>query len=217
MITIQSITDSFESILDNSAVVIDTTVDLLKDEECAKSIPFVSIVMAAYHIGKTIREKHHLEKLTEFIQEIAAGTADEERQKKYLTKWHADRKQREKELEYLIVIIDRYLHKDMARMVARIYLAFLEGKISWQEVLGYSAVIDRLLPGDYEALKRGNIEDVDFNNTEDTILRLVGLGLMVSHGKDMQMTVSETLFIPVNSRSDFNITNFGQKLLKIIG
>lgn len=213
----QTIADSFESVLDNSAVIIDTAVDLLKDEECAKSIPFVSIVMAAYHIGKTIRERHHLEKLNEFIQEIAAGTVDVKKRNKYLTTWHADKKTREKELEYLIVIIDRYLHKDMARMLARIYLAYLEKKLSWQEVLSYSAVIDRLLPGDYEALKRGNMEDVDFDDTEDTVLRLVGLGLMVSHGKDMQMPVSGTLSIPVNSRSDFNITDFGQKFLEIIG
>lgn len=151
----QTIADSFESVLDNTAVIIDTAVDLLKDEECAKSIPFVSIVMAAYHIGKTIRERHHLEKLTEFIQEIAAGTVVDKKRNKYLTTWHADKKTREKELEYLIVIIDRYLHKDMARMLARIYLAYLEKNLSWQEVISYTAVIDRLLPGDYEALKRG--------------------------------------------------------------
>ena len=211
-----SIVESFESVLSNSTVIIDTSIDLLIDEECVSSIPFVSIVMAAFHIGKTVRERYHLEKLSEFIQEIAAGTIDEKKRQKYLTTWHSNKKNREKELEYLIVIIDRFLHKNMARMLARVYLAYLEKKISWQEVLCYSAVIDRLLPGDYEALKRGNKNDVDFGDTEDTVLRLVGLGLMVSHGKDFQMSVSETLSIPVNSRADYNITDFGQKFLDII-
>ena len=172
--------------------------------------------MAAFHIGRTVRERYHLEKVYEFIQEIAAGTIDEKKRQKYLTTWHSNKKKRDKELEYLIVVIDRFLHKDMARMLARVYLAYLEKTISWQEVLCYSAVIDRLLPGDYEALKCGNKNDVDFSNTEDTVLRLVGLGLMVSHGKDVQMSVSGTLSIPVNSRTDYNITDFGQKFLEII-
>ena len=121
------LSDSFESILTNDApMIIDTAIDLMRDPECTSSIPFVSIAAAVYHIGKTVRERHHLEKLTEFIQEIAADTVDEEKRKQYIAGWHADRKKREKELEYLIVIIDRYLHKDMARMLARVYLAYLE-------------------------------------------------------------------------------------------
>ena len=211
-----TIVDSFESVLDGSAGIVDTTIDLLKEDD-AKSIPFVSIAAAVYHIGKTIHERHHLNKLIEFVAEIEAGTVDENKRKQYITKWHADRKKRESELEYLIVVIDRFLHKDMARMLARVYLAYLEGEILWREVLSYSAVIDRLLPGDYEALKRGNQEDVDFKDAEDTVLRLVGLGLMVAHGKDMQMPVGGTLTIPITRNSDYNVTYFGKKFMDIIG
>lgn len=212
-----SVSDSFESILERTTIIADTAVDLIKDEATVRSIPFVSIVASVYHIGKTIREKHHLEKLNEFIQEIANSTVDEVKRQKYLTLWHADKSKREKELEYLIVIIDRYLHNDMAHMIARVYLAYLEGRITWEEVLRYSVVIDRFLPGDYEALKQGNRENVDINNTEDSVLRLVGLGLMVSHGKDMQVSVSGTLSIPIQSQSDYEITEFGNIFLKIIG
>ena len=209
-----SIVDSFESVLDGSAGIIDTTIDLLKEDD-VKSIPFVSIAAAVYHIGKTIHERHHLNKLIEFIAEIEAGTADENKRKQYIKEWHADRRKRESELEYLIVIIDRFLHKDMARMLARVYLAFLAKRISWTEVLSFSAVIDRLLPGDYEALKRGNLEDVDFEDAEDTVLRLVGLGMMVSHGKDVSVSMG-SLSIPATSNSDYNITNFGKKFMEII-
>ena len=78
------LSDSFESILTNDApMIIDTAIDLMRDPECTSSIPFVSIAAAVYHIGKTVRERHHLEKLTEFIQEIAADTVDEEKRKQY--------------------------------------------------------------------------------------------------------------------------------------
>lgn len=211
-----SVSDSFESILNGSTIIADTAIDLLKDEDAVRSIPFVSIVASVYHIRRTIREKHHLEKLNEFIKEIENGTIDETKRQKYLIQWHADKSKREKELEYLIVVIDRYLHKDMARMIAKVYLAYLEGRITWEEVLRYSVVIDRLLPGDYEALKHGNRENVDIRDTEDSVLRLVGLGLMVSHGKDMQMPVAGTLSIPIQSQSDYEITEFGNVFLKII-
>ena len=215
--TVQTLANAFESALDHSAVIADTAIDFMKDPECASSIPFVSIAAAVYHIGKTVRERSHLEKLTEFIREIAAGSIDEKKRQQYIIGWHADRKKREKELEYLIVIIDRFLHKDMARMLARVYMSFLVGRISWQEVLSYSAVIDRLLPGDYEELKRGDRENIDINDAKDAMLRLVGLGLMISHGKDMQMQTGEKLFIPVTSSSDYSVTHFGKKFLEIIG
>ena len=212
------LSDSFEAILsDNSPVIIDTAINLMKDPEYTSSIPFVSIAVAVYHIGRTVRERHHLEKLAMFIQEVASNSVDESKRKQYIIGWHTDWKKREKELEYLIVIIDRYLHKDMARMLARVYLAYLEGKNSWQDVLCYSAVIDRLLPGDYEGLKQGDRENVDVKDAKDSILRLVGLGLMISHGKDMQAQAAGNLFLPVSSSSDYNVTDFGKKLLEIIG
>ena len=213
----QSIANSFESILDNSSVIVDTGIDLISDDEFTQSIPFVSDVMAVYHIGKTIREKHHLKKLLSFIQEIEAGTIDKEKQKIYITGWHASRETREEELEYLIVIIDRFLHKDMARMLARVYLAYLENQIDWEDVLRFSAVIDRLLPGDYEALQLGDREDVETMYVEDTVLRLVGLGLMVAQGNTGPTPVSGEIIVPHKSNTDYIITDFGSEFLNIIG
>lgn len=212
-----SIVDSFEKVLDKSTTIMDTAIDLVVNDESANSIPFLSTAIAVYHIGKTIRERYHLEKLHAFIQEIANGTCDENKRKEYITSWHANKGKRAEELKYLIVIIDRYLHKDMARMMARVYLAYLQGCITWNVVLKYSAVIDRLLPGDYEALKCGNVEDVEYDETDDTILRLVGLGLMVSCGtNDASPVIDGTLVVPHEINISYIITNFGRTFLKII-
>lgn len=212
----QSVADAFEMVLNESAPFMDTAFDILKDESCSVSVPFVSFVAKTYHIGKTIRERHHLDKLITFIKEIAEKTIDEKKREKYLIGWHADYRKREKELEYLIVIIDRFLHKEMAQKLARVYLAYLENRIDWEEVLRYSVVIDRLLPGDFEALTLGNRKDVEFTNAEDTVLRLVGLGLMVAHGKNIPTPIAGTVTIPNNSNTDYDITEFGKVFLSII-
>ena len=212
-----SIVDSFEKILDQSTPIMDTAIDLVINDESVNSIPFLSAAIAAYHIGKTIRERYHLEKLHAFIQEIANGTCDENKRKEYITSWHANKGKRAEELKYLIVIIDRYLHKDMARMMARVYLSYLEGEINWETVLRYSAIIDRLLPGDYETLKCGDIKIDHYSKAEDTILRLVGVGLMVAHESNIMWNKGMGGYIdPRDNGIEYKITNFGRKFISIL-
>ena len=211
-----SIVDSFGSVIEAGAPISDAAIDWLRNDEGLRNIPFVSQAVAVFHLLDSVRERHNVRKLATFIQTVADGSCDEKKRKKYLAKWHADKNKRYTELEHLIVIIDRFLHKDMARMLARVYLAYLEERLDWQEVLSYSAVIDRLLPGDFEALKQGNRVNVQFGDAEDTVLRLVGLGLMVAHGRSAETPVMGTIAIPDNSNSDYNLTSFGKLFLDII-
>ena len=72
-----------------------------------------------------------------------------------------DQKIRNKELAYLMVVLDKYINLDKPQMLAKIYLSYLNGEIIWNEVMKYSEVIDRLLPGDIELLAVGMRENVN--------------------------------------------------------
>ena len=77
---------------------------------------------------------------------------DEQQLEKYILNFQKDQKIKNKELAYLMVMLDKYINLDKPQMLAKTYLSYLNGEITWNEVMKYSEVIDRLLPGDIELL-----------------------------------------------------------------
>ena len=73
-------------------------------------------------------------------------------------------------------------------------------------------MIDRLLPGDYEALKVGA---VDNKHAGDSTLRLVGLGLMSSRVDGTTGEERGALSIADPNKVKHDITSFGRTLLDI--
>lgn len=122
--------------------------DAMVEDGLFKDIPIVSTAMAVYRIGKSIRERHHIAKLISFLNEINKNVADEDKRKQYQEKFSASEKFRNQEMEYILILIDRYIGAENPKLLARLYLGYLDGKIQWIEFTQYAEVIDRLLPGD---------------------------------------------------------------------
>lgn len=112
--------------------------DALVDDGLFKDLPFVSSVVAVYRIGKSVRERHHLAKLISFLNAINKGIVDEEKRNSYREKFASNEKFRNQELEYIIVLIDRYIGLDKPQMLAKLYLAYLDGQIIWEEFNMYT-------------------------------------------------------------------------------
>lgn len=82
-------------------------------------------------------------------------------------------------MEYLLVLMDRYISYEKPKMLAKLYLAYLEAVIVWEEMTMYSEVIDRMLLLDYNTLISNSGEFIVHRNIGgEAILRLVALGLM---------------------------------------
>ena len=111
-------------------------------------------------------------------------------------------------------------------MLAKLYLAYLDGEIIWEEFTMYAEVIDRFLLLDCRTLTsdaesfivpRGIVGG-------ESILRLVALGLMaevtdtsafVEHGNNISMTW-ETLTRSISTDKTYRRTEFGEKLANIL-
>lgn len=200
--------------------------DALVEDGLFKDIPIVSTAVAVYRIGNSIREKHHIAKLISFLNEINKGIADEEKRQNYREKFASNEKFRNQELEYILILIDRYISFDKPRMLAKLYLAYLDGEIIWEEFTMYAEVIDRFLLLDCRTLVS---EATTFHTlrdgSADIILRLVALGLMV---EDKSITITEarkTLKGESRSASQmssdskkkkYKRTDFGRKLANIL-
>ena len=105
--------------------------DAVMEDGILKDIPIVSTAIAIYKIGSSIKERHNLKKLLVFLNELNNGILDEQKRKEYQQKFQNNEKFRNQEIEYLLVLIDRYINYDKPQMLAKLYLAYLDGTIIW--------------------------------------------------------------------------------------
>ena len=54
--------------------------------------------------------------------------------------------------EYILVLIDRYVSYDKPKMLAKLYMAYFDGEIVWEEMIMYAEIIDRFILLDYNTL-----------------------------------------------------------------
>lgn len=55
-------------------------------------------------------------------------------------------------IEYILVLIDRYVSYDKPKMLGKLYMAYFDGEIVWEEMIMYAEIIDRFILLDYNTL-----------------------------------------------------------------
>ena len=189
--------------------------DALVEEGILKDIPLVSTAVAVYRIGKSIHERHHVAKLTSFLAGINEGIVDEEQRQKYRQTFSGNEKFRNQELEYILILIDRYIGFDKPQMLAKLYLAYLDDEICWTEFTKYSEVVDRFLPGDYLFLINITAEKfVASCDFVDSILRLMSMGL-VAQNVGIDVLDDGNGNVEMKNAEGYSMTTFGIKLNNI--
>ena len=200
--------------------------DSILEEGILKDIPFLSTVRAVYKIGNTIKERHNIKKLAVFINEINQNVISEEKRHQYQEKLNSNEEFRNQEMEYLIVLIDRYISLDKPRMLAKLYLAYLDGYIVWEEMIMYAEVIDRFILLDSRNLLLETKKYIVHRNIGgESIARLVALGLLAeetnktpfnyNNNGSLEMTLESMQRFQVMDRVYIK-TEFGEKLANIL-
>jgi len=204
--------DAFEAIVDDSGSIFE-------------SIPFVKTAYGAYKVYKGFSVRHFLKKLVVFINEINNHAATAEQVDRYKEKLNDSDKYRNDQLEYLLIVIDKYVGYEKPQMLAALYIAYLDGLLDWQELVCYSETIDRLLPGDYEYLEATSVERRRVEDASAALLRLIGLGLMVETSQSNPYVQRESGNIGITwdslskaaeRKHEYSRTGFGGKLVAIV-
>ena len=200
--------------------------DAIIDDGIFKDIPILSTAVAVYKIGSSIKERHNIKKLLVFLNEVNNGIVDEQKRKEYQQKFQNNDKFRNHEIEYLLVLIDRYINYDKPKMLAKLYLAYLNGTIIWEELTMYAEVIDRFLLLDCNFLMSDADTYTTYRNIgSEPILRLVALGLMVEDightllvddGRGGLAITSTSIERSKKKERIYKKTEFGEKLATIL-
>lgn len=194
--------------------IIEVGLDSILDDGFIKDIPFISTAVSLYRIGNSIRDRHNLKKLAVFLQEINSGCQSEGKRHEYAEKFCTEPKFRNNELEYVLILIDRYIGYNKPKMLAKLYLAYLNSIVSWNEFCAYTEIIDRFLPGDGELLCAGYPERIQYLHTRaDDYTRLISLGSMRKQFKSPTLDDIDTVNFRVRS---YERTSFGEKLCSIL-
>lgn len=193
--------------------------DSILDDGLLKDIPFVSTAISLYKIGNSISERHYLRKLSIFIDEIINSTADEEIKTKYKDKLMCDCKRRNKELEYILILIDRYVDNKKPKLLAKLYLAFLDAEISWTTFAEMSEIIDRLFVSDLNSLcefyYHGGVMIEENRVSVACVLRLLSVGFVEQQTNFIWHEASSADTQKSKSDFDYYITDFGKQFIDI--
>ena len=218
-----SLSPEFESIISNAA---ELGIDALLEDGVLKDIPFISSAISIYRIGKSIKEQHNLKKLICFLDELNKCSLDENNRNLYAEKFQQNEKFQKQQLDYIMILVDRYLDYNKPRMLAKLYLAYLSEYIDWQTFSTYAEIIDRLLPDDVTYLMYTENLFVVYEGQSDGIeplLRLEGLGIITEDQQEKNRfiakptrMVSKKIPIPAKVNSYYAYTDLGTKLRKIM-
>lgn len=118
-----------------------------------KDIPIVRSFMGVLKIGKNIHDRNLLKQSLNFIQEFNSGNIDEEKLKRYKKEIEENHKKAEKEIGRVLLLLNAFIDKEKSSMLAKIFKAYVEEKITWNEFCEFSEIINRLFIEDLRILK----------------------------------------------------------------
>lgn len=198
----------------------EVALDSLLDSGIVKDIPLLNTVISVFKIGRSVKEAFYIKKLALFINNFNNKTLETNKIEKYKKAFSDNPKKFEKEIERLLILIDRFIDCEKSAHFAKLYIAYLDEKIDWKDFVKYSQVIDQLFNEDLEVLF---LEGVLLCKRKDSdeILRLEALGLLVEVNNAPKFEVNDTghLMMETSHNADeveYEITTFGKMLADIL-
>jgi hypothetical protein len=222
----QDIGKSFSDILRNpdlqrlSAEISESIFDSFISDVFLKDLPIIKSIIG---IGKTaisIKDKLFIKKIIHFLSDI--GHIPYKKRKNMIDSIDVDEKYKVKVGEKLVYILDKCDDYIDARYIAKFFCAFLEKKISYDDFLKGSRIIQNIFIGDLEYfLNNDNVEFEKTTSTEEApdedIFALInagicGFGYSQIRVEDQWDHKSTDRYIVEGGEVDIWITDIGAKL-----
>lgn len=214
------LTEDFEkSLFNNSKEIlgdyIEVGIDSFINDGILKDIPIVNTIVAVFKAGKNVHDRNLLRQILTFIKEFNSGNISKDKLVAYKSMIENNPKKCEEELGRILILLNNYIDTEKSIMLARLYRAYINKIINWNEFCEFSEIINRLFIQDIQILKGIKDKNIDImNNREDEfrIERLYSLGLI---GLSFNpVTYDDLKNGHINSGR--NISPLGRKLCEII-
>lgn len=170
----------------NTDILIDVseyTIDnLIKASDTLTDFPIIKTIASVLKGAYNIYDRNLLKNTLVFIQELNSGTIDEDKYIAYKTTLEHNPSKCERELGRVVLILNNIIDINKAKMLAKLYKAYINEILTWEKFCEYSEIINRIFMEDIKILKNvyeGSITRIDETNKENyRIYRLNSIGII---------------------------------------
>lgn len=186
------------------------------DATIFKGIPIASATYGIITLVNSIQNKHRLKKVAYFMNEIAQNTISEKLKCYKLKMLNNDNLF--EEIDYVLIVLDKIDEDERASLVAKLYKAYLDGFINFNEFRSMCRSLENLLLIDIEYLNKNSfIQLRKCCQDMDIISRLISTGLIMERSKELVApSTLDKIRIPPSSTIQFEITEYGRKFKRCL-
>ncbi len=204
-------------VVDNIDIVndyIELGIDSMIDNELYKGIPVVDTIGSLVKCGITIHEYKLTRNLAIFIKELNNGDIDKEKLEKYKEKILNNPKKLKREMGRILLLLDETIDDEKSNMIGKLFKAFINETINWNEFCEFTEVVRRLFVQDIgllECIYHGGVARAKIAKEMYKMDRINSLGITGTSPKMFDASEEEiknTLFVVPNK--------VGKKFMNII-
>ena len=213
MIELKEYSNSFEKTLKNTDLqnvsidLAEVAIDQLIDDGVFKDIPILGTI---YGVGKAalqIREILFLKKIIYFLTEIK--DVPPYKREQMVETINTSEKFRTKVGEKLLFIIDRCEDYEKAQIIAKLFKAFINETIDYNDFLRSSSIVDRIMIEDLYWFVNHEVEGEMFYELDD----LISTGLLTFTVEDQS---DRDLKLPSKYELRAYVSDIGSKIRKVL-
>lgn len=216
--------DDFEKSLFNSSKdvisdYLEIGIDSLMNEGILKEIPIVNTIVGVLKIGKNVHDRNLLKQTLTFINEFNKNKISRDKLDQYKITIENNPKRCEEELGRILLLLNNFIDKEKSIMLAKIFKAYIEKIINWNEFCEYSEIINRLFIQDINLLNMiydGRVTDTTNRGDLYRVERLNSLGIIGISFKSTRITTINGVQQENRQDSYLSMNSNGRKFMNII-
>lgn len=216
--------DDFEKSLFNSSKdvisdYLEIGIDSLMNEGILKEIPIVNTIVGVLKIGKNVHDRNLLKQTLTFINEFNNNKISRDKLEQYKITIESNPKRSEEELGRILLLLNNFIDKEKSIMLAKIFKAYIEKIINWNEFCEYPEIINRLFIQDINLLNMiydGRVTDTTNRGDLYRVERLNSLGIIGISFKSTRITTINGVQQENRQDSYLSMNSNGRKFMNII-
>lgn len=211
-----SIVPSFMSSLDQDVLdaVVDfgeAGIDSVVDAGLLSAVPVLRAVIGVHKTVRNLRDRNFAMQVSSFLQGMHDGTLDIATLEAHIAQLEEDLKHAEKELGYVLILVDKNADTRRSRLQGKLYKAFVMGNIGWSDFVDYCEVLSRCMMSDFSTLRKVWLGELEVSSASNAfrVERLASLGLVSRTMKSIVPSGNA-----METRYFLSMTQFGETLCR---
>lgn len=188
-------------------------IDSFLNDGILKEIPIVNTIVGALKIGKNVHDRNLLKQTLTFINEFNTNKVNIDKFETYKTNIEMNPKKCEEELGRILLLLNSFIDKEKSVILARLFKAYINQIINWNEFCEYSEITNRIFLQDLKLLKSVyEKETIEYKKGNDfRVERLQAIGIVGINPKAVFSFGEQEI-----KENRVNINYIGKKYVEII-